>query len=264
MHRKYIPVLEQNASKLTGISNGIEDGFTPEGLHRQQFIPHTYSAGDLSGKAQCHLHLQRLLGLPEDINIPIVLWSQRFAESKGASVFAAALPNQLIKRTDKPINIQIIVFGRGNADIENWMEGKAQRFPNNIRFIRYNRRNALYEPLFIAGSDLVVAPSLEEPYGFLPRKAARLGTLSWVSRVGGMADLVQDGVNGFVIPEAAEGKSVEYQMDEKFGEIYRIFKEDRPAWEAMQRRAMEAAAFSWDEPAEKYFGLYQELLTAHS
>jgi len=264
MFRKYASLLEQNASKLIGISNGIEEGFNPEELYRQQLIPHAYSAGDLSGKAQCHLHLQRLLGLPEDERIPIVLWSQRFAESKGASIFAAALPNQLIKSADAPINIQIIVFGRGNADIENWMEGKAKRFLNNIRFIRYNRRNAPYEPLFIAGSDLVVAPSLEEPYGILPRKAARMGTLPWVSRVGGMADLVQDGVNGFVIPEAVEGKSVERLMDEKFTEIYRIFREDRPAWEAMQRRAMEAAAFSWDEPAEKYLEVYRQLLAANS
>jgi starch synthase len=254
MHTKYLSLIEKTTPKLSGIDGGLEEEFNPAGLFQTNLIPYSYSADDLTGKAQCHLYLQRRLGLTEDVNSPIMLWSQRLVESKGVDIFAGAIGNQVMKA-----NIQVIIFGRGHPSHEMGMVHKTVSYKEKIRFIRFSPRNAYYEPLFIAGSDLVVAPSLEEPFGLLPRKAMRLGTLTWVRPVGGMTDLVRDGKNGFIVPGKDDRGSFENAMAPKFEEIFGLFQNDRPAWAAMQRRAM-AADFSWDGPAEKHIQLYQQLL----
>jgi starch synthase len=253
LHQQYVPVIAQNAAKLSGIMNGLEDGFTPEALFQASLIHQPFSAQDLSGKEQCHLYLQRQLNLPQDARIPIILWSQRLSVNKGVVEFLGGVTNQIQK-----LNIQIVGFGSGEKVAESSFHGTEGRFPEKVRFIRFNRRNVHYEPSFIAGADLVILPSHEEPCGLPMLKAMRLGTLPMVRPVGGLAQVVEEGVNGFVIPDATPESSPSNQMGLKLQEVYRRCAEDRPAWEAMQERAMGFNS-SWDAPAEKYLAIYHQL-----
>ena len=52
----------------------------------------------------------------------------------------------------------------------------------------------------MAGFDLVVVPSLAEPYGTVSAEAAAAGRPAVISAVGGMAEVVLDGVTGLQVP----------------------------------------------------------------
>jgi starch synthase len=138
---------------------------------------------------------------------------------------------------------------------------KESRWPQQIRFVPFIQDNAEYEPLFIAGSQLVVLPSLEEPCGQLAMKAMRLGTPPLVNPVGGLAEIVNDGYNGFVVPSG--GDSMESRVSEMMVRLNSRIREKDENWRRMQQRAMEAVS-DWDRPAEHYTAHYRSLIKQKS
>ncbi|MDD5383066.1 MAG: glycosyltransferase, partial [Candidatus Margulisbacteria bacterium] len=250
LHQEYVQAVAKNADKLCGTLNGISENFTPEGLFREGMIPTTFSRADLAGKRECHLRLQQQLGLPQDPEIPIVLWSQRLVQNKGIVEFSGGVVNQIYSTP-----AQIVIFGKGDKSVERMFESKVSRFPNQLRYVRFSQFNSVFEPSFIAGADIVVLPSHEEPCGLLMLKAMRLGTLPLVRPVGGLGQVVRDGENGFVLPIA---ESIENAMGVKLLEVYRLFAENKDAWAGMRRLAMEFDS-SWEAPTEKYLQVYRQL-----
>jgi len=250
LHTEYRTDISVNAKRLTGILNGIDDSFSPDSLYEAKLLPFTFKTTDLKGKERCHLDLQKRLGLPIGVEIPIMLWSQRLVESKGAVEFSGAINAAL------QLGMQVVIFGSGNQDIEYLFDQKGHNNRERMCIVRFNQFNSSYEPLFIAGSDIVVQPSLEEPCGLLALKAMRLGTLPLVNPVGGLAQIVKDGQNGFYIPK---GKSMEDAMGNKLAAIHRLLKSKKGQWQKLIKQAMETDS-SWNLPAEKYLAIYQKVI----
>lgn len=253
MHAEYRQMLERNQNKIDGVLNGLDESFDADKLYEKRMIPQAFGKDDLSGKEICHLRLQERLHLPQDPNIPIMLWSQRLVESKGLVEFAGGGFNAMMK-----LPMQLIVFGRGNATYESMLAHKASVMPHQIRFVRFSQFNSVFEPLFIAGSDIVALPSLEEPCGLLSLKAMRLGTLPIVRPVGGLAEIVRDGHNGFVIPD---GESIENDLGHAMIKAYGLYREDPVGWREMQCNAM-AFDSTWDMPADKYIQIYRSMVSS--
>src|SRR5262249_37414108 len=57
-------------------------------------------------------------------------------------------------------------------------------------------------PDLIAAADLVVLPSLAEAFGLVLTEALYLGTPVVATRVGGIPEIVDDGMNGVLVPPA--------------------------------------------------------------
>lgn len=58
-------------------------------------------------------------------------------------------------------------------------------------------------PALIAAHDVVLIPSIEEPFGVLAVEAIASGRWVVASRVGGLVDIVSDGVNGALVGDGA-------------------------------------------------------------
>jgi len=249
-YKDLVIALTANAKKLTGILNGLDRDFTPMQLFLDRLLPYNINLSETENKQRAHLDLQEMLKLPKDPNIPILLWSQRLVEAKGAMEFSGGINSAI------PLGMQVVIFGRGEERYEFPFVNKDRKFPNQIRFVRFNQFNSSFEPSFIAGSDLVILPSLEEPCGLLALKAMRLGTLPFVNPVGGLAQIVKDNVNGFTIPK---GISMEDSIGDRLKQINELFRNNKPAWLEMQKKAMDYDSF-WPTPAEKYIKIYQQML----
>ena len=108
-------------------------------------------------------------------------------------------------------------------------------------------------PSLYATSNLFVLPSLIEPFGISALEAMASGRPVVATRVGGLADLVEEGVNGYLVPpcsiEGLEEAMLRILEDE--GLERRLGREGR-------RRA--ERYFSWDVVARRILSLYGELL----
>src|SRR5581483_9116908 len=63
-------LLRSRAYKLTGILNGVD--YTEWDPSNDPYIPSHYSASDFSNKRNCKLALLELLGLPQDLERPVI------------------------------------------------------------------------------------------------------------------------------------------------------------------------------------------------
>ena len=114
-----------------------------------------------------------------------VLAVARLAPEKGLDVLveaAAGLP------------VEIVIAGTGPEDAR-----LRELAGPNVTFLGYVDRDEL--PALYADADVAVAPSRSDPWGMVLNEAALAGLpLVSTTAVGGAHDLVEEGVNGFLVP----------------------------------------------------------------
>jgi starch synthase len=175
------------AADLVGIANGIDvESWNPR---TDPMIPANYSAGDLVGKAKCKVALQERMGLNVDPNIPIFAVVSRLYHQKGVDWLADILPGVLDE-----MQIQFILLGSGEPEIQRRFEGIAQYYPGRMSvYIGYDNELAHWVE---AGSDFFVMPSRFEPCGLNQMYSMAYGTVPIVRATGGLSDTVDPYVEG--------------------------------------------------------------------
>ncbi len=105
-------------------------------------------------------------------------------------------------------------------------------------------------PLYYAASDLFVLPSRYEGLGLVVLEAFASGKPVVATKVGGCVELVENGVNGFIVPPRQP-----IIMAEK---ILNILSNDELRREMGVKARMKAEEFSWSKIAEKHLKIYME------
>lgn len=144
------------------------------------------------------------IAIPEDCGRPanltelklhegaeVILCVARLTEIKGVRFLIEAAPQ--ISLAVPEARIMIAGDGPENDDL---VELASSIEANNVDFLGY--RSDVPELLRLA--DVVVIPSLEEAQSLVLAEAMALARPVVASSVGGMADIIQDGVNGISIP----------------------------------------------------------------
>jgi starch synthase len=225
-----------------GILNGIDtERWNPA---TDAFIAQRYSADALDGKAACKAHLQRESGLTQDAVAPIIASASRLTTQKMADVALERLPALLARHP----RIQFALVGAGDASIEAGFRSLAREFRGRIA-VRIGHSEADEHRLH-AGADILLHGARFEPCGLAHMYAMRYGALPVVRRVGGLADTVSEGENGFVFEDAngaAMGKAIERALARH--------STSEGEWRRLQQRAMNDD-FGWDEPAREYMAVY--------
>lgn len=104
----------------------------------------------------------------------------------------------LIRRMESILEreCRILIVGDGDPKLLNGFRSFAARFPDRVAIITpYNEDSAR---LVLAGSDILLMPSLTEPSGLSQQQAQLYGCVPIVSNAGGLPDTVEDGVTGFL------------------------------------------------------------------
>ncbi len=238
-------VLQRHKENLYGILNGVDYGeWSPDtdpytyGIH--------YSVNDLSGKRRIKTKLRAEYQLPDIDNVPLFGMTTRFVEQKGID-----LVTECAERILK-LDTQMIVLGSGEQRYQDFFEWLRRSYPDQVGiYIGFN--NELAHKIE-AGADIFLMPSLFEPCGLNQIYSLRYGTLPIVRLTGGLADTIEDGVNGFTF----------FDFDAKFflNTVERaidVYRNHPDKWKQMMITAM-GQDFSWEKSAEKYLTVYSKLL----
>lgn len=237
-------VLRSREDALYGILNGVD--------YRQwspDVDPYTYgiryTVDDLSGKRRIKTRLRAEYRLPDADDIPLIGVTSRLVEQKGIDLIVECAERILARGT------QMIVLGSGDHRYHDFFDWLRRRYPDRVGvYIGFNNELA---HRITAGADMFLMPSFFEPCGLNQIYSIRYGTLPIVRMTGGLADTIEDGVNGFTFHDFNGGAfldTVDRAID--------VYRSQKAVWERMMASAMQRD-LSWSTSAEKYLALYRRL-----
>ena len=242
-------VMMQYKGKLHGVLNGIDmKRYDPA---HDKALAAVYSAEDLSGKSRDKAALQRLLGLQERPDTPIIAMVTRLVSHKGLDLVCETLDAIMEK------DVQFVVLGKGDAKYETFFEYAKQRYGARMAVhLGYSEELAMQ---IYAGADLFLMPSKSEPCGLSQMIAMRYGTVPIVRETGGLKDTVHayeawNGAgNGFTFANYNAG-----DMCYVVCQAIDLYHENRNAYARLQQRGM-TADFSWTRSAQAYREIYKAI-----
>ncbi len=243
-------VVSQNEFKLCGILNGIDqtvyDPKTDEKIFKK------FDADDISGKAVCKRELQKMLGLPERTEVPLIAIISRLVPAKGFDLVKRIFDELLAE------DIQVVVLGTGEAEYENYFKQTADAYYCKCKtLIAYNKDLA---SKIYSAADIFLMPSKQEPCGLSQMIACRYGAVPIVRETGGLFDSIiphnagdRTGGNGFTFKNYNAHEMLYVIKDA----IFTFGAKEE--WNAVVKRAM-TTDFSWNKSALEYEKLYAAVL----
>ena len=242
-------VMRMNEGKLYGVLNGIDmKRYDPA---HDRALAAAYSADDLAGKKKDKAALQKLLGLQERPDTPILAMVTRLVSHKGLDLVCETL-DAIMKK-----DVQFVVLGKGDAKYETFFDYARARYGTRMAVhLGYSEELAMQ---IYAGADLFLMPSKSEPCGLSQMIAMRYGALPIVRETGGLKDTVRayeawsgEG-NGFSFADYNAG-----DMCHVVCEAIDLYHNNKPACARLQRRGM-TADFSWTRSAQAYNDIYRTI-----
>ena len=234
--------------KSIGILNGIDNEVwnpTTDMMLEKKFSSKNFKKGKQGNKEKLCSQFNL------DSTKPLFSFIGRLLDEKGADLLphAAALA---LSENYKEINI--LILGSGNAEIENQLRHLLISFKGNYNvYIGYNEELA---HLIYAGSDFLLMPSRVEPCGLNQMYAMRYGTIPIVRRTGGLKDTVidlGDNGNGICHDQATVG-DVCYSIQRAVS----LYK-DKKKLNDIRKLGM-AIDHSWENVCQEYIGVYNLIL----
>ena len=239
-------IMTQCDYKLSGVLNGIDMvRYDPAA---DKAITANYSLADMAGKAACKAELQRMMGLREEADTPIIAIVSRLVSHKGLDLICEVLHDMM------ELPVQMVVLGKGDKRFEEFFAWAAEQYPGRLG-VRLDYNEALSMAIY-SGADLFLMPSKSEPCGLSQMIAMRYGTVPIVRETGGLKDTVHayqalnDSGNGFSFANY-NAQDMLYVISEAVS----LYKNDAEAFARLRRRAMEGD-FSWAKSAKEYLNIY--------
>ena len=108
-------------------------------------------------------------------------------------------------------------------------------------------------PNYYAAAEMVVMPSHYESFGMVALEAMAMGTPVIASEVGGLAFLIQDGINGFHVPSRDPEALAE--------RIYTLLQDPNCRHQLGVAALAEAKKYDWSIIVQRMMRVYSELVT---
>lgn len=176
----------------------------------------------------------------------VVFFIGRLVPEKGLWQLVQAFPQVLYQVPDA----KLIIGGKG--PMKNALDKAALELGINNRiiytgFIKEETRNYLYHR-----AQAAVFPSLYEPFGIVALEAMATNTPVIVSDVGGLSEIVQDGVNGLKVKPG--------DIDELADAIVKVLSDQQLA-DQLKRNGIHTieSVYNWDVIADSTLRVYQQV-----
>ena len=242
-------ILRMYSGKVMGIVNGIDvDYYNAETdpVIKANFTVDTVEEGKAANKAE----LQKVFGLPESPTTPVIAMVSRLASHKGFDLVKYAIERLLVR------DVQFVLLGTGEADLENFFEGLQKRYPEKVSILLAYNKDVSKQ--IYAGADIFLMPSKSEPCGLAQMIASRYGTVPIVREVGGLYDTIHP-----YDPTTGEGNGITFCNYDALDMLDAIIRAvdlygDEEQWTVLRANAMKVD-FSWSVSAKKYLDMYDAL-----
>ncbi len=242
-------LLEYRADALTGILNGIDT--TIWNPATDALLPERYDVDTLERKKGNKLELQRVLGLTESEDAPLLGMVSRLTWQKGSDLVAALAP-ELAAR-----GAQLAVAGEGDEVHVRALVAASRAAPGRVGVaVRFDERLA---HLIEAGADAFLMPSRFEPCGLNQMYSQRYGTPPIAHATGGLVDSIVDATPRSLADRTATGfLHGEPSAEALSGAVARMLEAYRAPglWRGIQRAGM-TRDFGWQRSAAAYVDLYR-------
>ncbi len=250
------PALSDRGDSLVGILNGVDvETWHPE---VDRFIKVNYSSETVEqNKPICKTDLQKMVGLPEKQEVPLVAMISRLSQQKGFDLIKQAA-GQLLDN-----DAQFVFLGTGEREFERFLKELAGQYPTRVAaLVKFDEELA---HKMEAGADLFLMPSEFEPSGLNQMYSMLYGTIPIVHAVGGLADSVVPTSEQTIAAKTATGFSFkEYNVDsflKTFRQALDTFR-DKKTWKQIQQTAM-SQDLSWTNSARHYVKVYERAIARH-
>lgn len=206
-----------NSDDISVIYHGVDlEKFDPEnkGRYRQE-VRKQYSIDDDS---------------------PVVLFVGSGFERKGVDFLIRA-----VELISKPVTVLIV--GKG-------AEKKYKKYALNQRVVFCGTQKDVYK--YYAASDVFVSPAIYEPFGLVYLEALASGLPIITTRNTGAAEIIKDGINGYVIQEPEDIKDI--------AEKIQCILDDKAQLELMSKNArVLAKEFTFEKHINSMLKIYENL-----
>ncbi len=242
-------LLKSRHADVYGILNGIDyNVWNPE---TDPQIVKNYGIKSIPLKYENKAALQRINGLPEKDNLPVIGMITRLADQKGFDILARAL-EEIIQ-----LKCQLVILGTGDLKYHELLLAAKKKYPRNLG-INLGFDSAMAQQIY-AGSDMFLMPSRYEPCGLGQLISYKYGTIPVVRKTGGLADTVHD-----YDPKTGKGDGfvfTEYSSAALVAAVKRAIDtyKNKKVWMPLVEKVM-CYDYSWASSARKYVELYKKAL----
>lgn len=209
----------------------------PNGVNPARF--HTLSGDELARR-------RRNWALPHE---RIVFFIGRVQYEKGVQLLVDAA-QRIVARNP---NVKFVIAGTGS--LLNFLRQRVEDFGMSDQILLPGYVSDETRDMLFKISDVAVFPSLYEPFGIVALEAMAAGCPVIVSDVGGLGEVVEQGVTGLKIPRGdldAMAQAIEQTLNDR----------DQAAARAARAYDVVTRAFSWAHIARATKELYQDICDA--
>jgi len=196
------------------------------------------------------------LGIPDEHKN--ILYAGRIERLKGIDTLLLAMA--LIHRFNPEVvdNVCVSIIGGDpwNDDADEEMSRLQEmreelNVSDIVTFLGAKDQDEL--PNYYAAAEMVVMPSHYESFGMVALEAMAMGTPVIASEVGGLAFLIQDGINGFHVPSRDPEALAE--------RIYTLLQDSNCRHQLGAAALEEAKKYDWSIIVQRMMRVYRELVT---
>lgn len=243
---KLDPVLRMRAGRLRGILSGID--YTLANPAEDQALARNFDAEHIEARAENKSALQRLAGLEESLDLPVLALASPLDDLHGLDMLADVVDHIL------ELGVQLVLMGTGDQHYHKVFGELHERLPG--QFAAFFSSDGVLLRRILAGCDMLLIPSRFEPDGTVPLLAMHYGCVPIAHAAGGLVDSIRD-----FDAQTREGTGFAFRRYDRWAfyaavvralEAYRR----RADWQALQVRDM-SMDFSWERAAALYVDLYR-------
>ena len=234
-------IIKKSKKRLYGIQNGVDTEIWNPATDK--LIDEKFDADSLEEKYENKNALARSFGLEANLDTPLVCMIAPLTAENGYDLVIEAI-DEIVG-----LGLQLVMMGEGSGKIPKALEKAAKKHKEHVSIKVEEDEETTH--LMVAGSDILLMPSLYEPSGFNQLYAMAYGTVPVVHAIGGLGDSVHKYNNSKKIGTGFLFKNYNAEeMMKALKQAISTFKNEEE-WEELQKECL-SQDNSWTVAAEEF------------